>query len=173
MKIFKRFLLLSLLIVTVLIVSIYVSWDAEKEKTYYFPQIEMYLKVHKPPLSKYGYVVFSKDSTFTFSEDIDFVRIYKSEVSEVRFIFNPKEKNRFYLIDRSNNAQVNQVNFAIREINGKDTTFFEQEVIAKMGCISTLKPIYFEITIEGFLQSVFYNNGVEEYLTKAKPINKK
>jgi hypothetical protein len=39
--------------------------------------------------------------------------------------------------------------------------------------LSTLKPTYFEITIEGFLQSVFYNNGVEEYLTKAKPINKK
>ncbi|MDR2684254.1 MAG: hypothetical protein LBB53_02585 [Prevotellaceae bacterium] len=166
------FLLLPLLVIAVFIVYIYVSAVIENNKTYYFPQIETYLKVYKPPFNKYGYVIFSKDSVFTFSDNIDFVKIYKSETSSVNFIFKPAENNKFFIVDKWNNAQINQVNFVMEKINREDTTFFEQEVVAGIGYTRALKPIYFEIFIEGFLQSVFYSdcNGIEEDLIKAEPI---
>lgn len=76
MKKFAIFILVSLLVIAVFVVYLYVSANKEKDRTYYFPQIETYLKIYKPPFRKYGYVIFSKDSVFTFSENIDFVKIY-------------------------------------------------------------------------------------------------
>ncbi|MDR1181412.1 MAG: hypothetical protein LBL13_05505 [Bacteroidales bacterium] len=171
MKKFVFILLLPLLLVAAFVVYCYVSATIENDKTYYFPQIETYLKIYKPPLNKYGYVIFSKDSIFSFSKNIDFVKIYKSETSWVNFIFNPAENNKFYIVDRWNNVQINQINFAVKKINREDTTFYEQEVIVGV-CTQILKPTYFEISIEGFLQSVFYTdcNGIEEYPIKAEPI---
>ena len=173
MKKFIFFILFPLLIAAVFIVYIYVSAAMEKDKTYYFPQIEIYLRVYKPPFNKYSYVIFSKDSVFTFSENIDFVKIYKSKTNWINFVFNPAENNKFYIVDRWNNTQVNQVDFTVEKISRKDTAFFEQEVIAGV-CTSILKPIYFEISVDGFLQSVFYtnHNGIEECLIKAESIKK-
>lgn len=170
MKKFILFLLLPLLIVAVFIVYIYVSASFEKDRTYYFPQIETYLKVYKPPFSKYGYVIFSQDSVFSFSENIDFVKIYKSETSSVRFIFDPTENSKFYIIDRWNNAQINQVNFTVKQISRGDTTIFEQEVISGVNTY-ILKPTYFEIFVEDFLQSVFYiDYNIRESPIKVDPI---
>lgn len=164
------FLLLPLLVVAVFIVYIYVSAFMVKDKTYYFPQVETYMKVYKPPFNKYGYVFFSKDSVFSFSENIDFVKVYKSETSSVSFIFNPAEKSKFYITDRWNNAQINQVNFVVKQINKEDTTFFEQAVISGANTY-ILKPPYFEIFVEDFLQSVFYiDYDIGESPIKAEPI---
>jgi hypothetical protein len=164
------FLLLPLLVVAVFVVYLYVSANNVKDKTYYFPQIETYMKVHKPSFNKYGYVLFSKDSMFSFSESIDFVQVYKSETSSVSFIFNPAESNKFYIIDRWNNAQINQVNFVMEKISREDTTFFEQETIANVCCRQVLKPHYFEISVEGFLQTVFLTSDSTEYTKEISPI---
>ncbi|MDS1031209.1 hypothetical protein RDV77_01035 [Porphyromonadaceae sp. NP-X] len=170
MKKFIFFLLLPLLAVAIFIVYIYVSTSFEKDKTYYFPQIETYLKVYKPPFSKYGYVIFSKDSIFSFPENIDYIKIYKSATTSVSFIFNPAENSKFYITDRWNNAQINQVNFVVKQINKEDTTFFEQAVIAGANTY-ILKPPYFEIFIEGYLQSVFYiDYDIGDSPIKAEPI---
>lgn len=165
------FLLLPLLVVAVFVICINFSAIKEKDKTYYFPQIETYLKIHKPLFNKYGYIIFSKDSIFTFSEKIDFVKIYKSETNSVSFIFNPTEHNKIYIIDRWNNVQINQVNFSLEKINKEDTTFFKQEIICGIS-VQILKPDYLEISVEGFLQSLFYTNykGIEKYPIKAIPI---
>jgi hypothetical protein len=169
-KIIIILFLLPLLCFVVFIAYCYVSAVIESNKKYYFPQIETYLKVYKPPFSKYGYAVFSKDSMLSFSENIDFVKIYKSETSSVSFIFNPLESNKIYVVDRWNNAQINQVNFSIEKINRTDTTFFEQESIAGVNT-HILKSLYFEIFVEGFLQSVFYTDyDIGECLIEAKPI---
>jgi len=170
MKKFIFILLLPLIIVAAFFLYCYTSAVVESDKTYYFPQVETYLKIYKPPFNKYGYVIFSKDSVFAFSENIDFVKIYKSETSLVSFVFNPSENNKFYIVDRWNNAQINQVNFAIKKINREDSSFFEQEVIAGVST-QILKPTYFEISVEGFLQSVFYTDYNKiEYPIKAEPI---
>jgi len=159
-----------LLVIAVFIVYIYVSASFEKDKTYFFPQIEKYLKVYKPPFSKYGYVIFSKDTVFSFSENIDFVKVYKSELSSVSFIFNPLENNNIYVLDRWNNIEINQSNFIIKKINRTDTIFFEQESIGGADT-QILKPKYFEIFIEDYLKSLFYiDYDIRETPIKAEPI---
>lgn len=92
------FLLLPLICFTVFIAYLFVSALIETNKTYYFPQIKTYLKVYKPPFNKYGYVLFSKDSMFSFSKNIDFVKISKSETSWINFVFNPLKKIKFMLL---------------------------------------------------------------------------
>ena len=163
----KKFVFILLLLIAF---ALYCC-SIERDKTYYFPQVATYLKVYKPPFNKYGYVIFSKDSVFAFSENIDFVKIYKSETSLVNFIFNPAENNKFYIVDKWNNAQINQVNFTVEKISREDTTFFKQEVIAGI-CTQILKPNYFEISVDGFLQLVFHTNcsEIEDYPVKAEPI---
>lgn len=160
-----------LLIVAIFFIYNYFLAIKGKDKIYYFPQIEIYLKVYKPPFNKYGYVIFSKDSVFTFSKKIDYVKVYKSEISLVSFVFNPAEHHKFYIIDKWNNAQINQVNFIMEKINRENTTFFEHEIISGI-CTQILKPTYFEISVDGFLQSVYYSdyNGIQEYMIKAEPI---
>ena len=170
MKTLKYFLVLLLLIIMCLIVYLYNYSHSEKERTYYFPQIGIYMKVYKPIFKNYGYVFFSKDSIFSCSEDSDFVRIYKSEVSSVDFIIRPLDNKKIYVVDRWNNAEINQVNFDIRKINREDTTFFEQENIAGLKT-QRLKSQYFEIFIEGYLQSVFYvDYKVSEIPIEIEPI---
>ncbi len=170
MKKLTFFLLIPLLVLTVFFVYLYISANMEKNKTYYFPQIEIYMKVYKPPFNKYGYVLFSKDSIFSFLENSDFVKVYKSETSSASFVFNPAENNKFFITDRWNNTQINQVNFIVKLINKEDTTFFEQTVISGANTY-VLKQPYFEIFIEDFLQSVFYiDYNIGESPIKAEPI---
>jgi hypothetical protein len=170
-KIILFFLLLPILCFAIFVVYIYVSAVLEKDKTYYFPQIETYLNVYKPPFNKYGYVLFSKDSVLLFSDNIDFAKISKSETSLVSFIFNPLEKNKIYVVDRWNKTQINQVDFIMEKISRTDTIFFEQEIVAGANAY-ILKPQYFEISVEGYLQSVFCTNydSIAEYPIKAEPI---
>ena len=59
----------------------------------------MYLKVYKPPFNDYGYIIFGKDSTLSFSENIDFVKIYKSETSSVSYIFNPSDSSTIFFVE--------------------------------------------------------------------------
>ena len=170
MKKLTFFLLIPLLVLAVFFIYLYISANKEKNRTYYFPQIETYIKVYKPPFNKYGYLIFSKDSVFSFSENIDFFKVYKSETSSVHFIFNPAEHSKFYIIDRWNNTQINQVNFVVKRINKEDTTFFEQTVISGVNTY-VLKPPYFEIFVEDFLQSIFYiDYNIGESPIKVEPI---
>ena len=169
MKKLLLILLLPLLFVAVFVVYIYVSAIMEKDKTYYFPQIDTYVKIYKPPFNKNGYVLFSKDSIFSFSENIDFAKIYKSETSSVSFIFNPFEKNKIFVVDWCNNAQINQINFIVEKISRNDTTFFENHIIAGTQTY-ILKYPYIEVFVEGYLQSVFYTDYSGECPNKVEPI---
>lgn len=155
MRHLKYILLFPLFVIMVFIGCLYVSALSEKEKTYYFPQIDIYMTVYKPIFRDYGYVIFSNDSIFSFSEDKDFIRIYKSEVSQIDFVFNPSDSKKIYVVDRWNNAKINEVNFDIMKIKREDTAFFEQEEVAGFHA-QKLKAQYFEIFLEGYLQSVFY-----------------
>lgn len=164
------FLLLPLICFIVFIAYIYVSATIESSKKYYFPQIKTYLRVYKPPFNKYGYVIFGKDSVLPLSDSVDFVKVSKSETSRIRFIFNSSENNKIYVVDRWNNAKINQVDFIIEKIHNTDTTFFEQECIAGLNAY-ILKPMYFEIFVEEFLQFVFFiDHNIGECPVEAEPI---
>jgi hypothetical protein len=166
------FLMLPLLVFVAFVVYFLVSVVTENNKEYYFPQIKAYLKVYKPPFKEYGYVIIGKDSILSFSNNVDFIKVKKSETSWVSFIFNPQENNKIFIVDESDNIiNINQVDFQIEKINRKDTTFFEKHIVAGVDAY-VLKPQYLNISIEGYLQSVFFTNYLDEYPTKAEPIKK-
>ena len=164
------FLLLPLLCFAAFIAYCFVSAMAVSNKEYCLPQIKTYLKVYKPTFKEYGYILFSKDSIFQFSDKVDFVKINKSETSWVSFVFNPLEHNKIFVVDRFDNAiKINQVNYIIEKINREDTTFFEEHIVAGTHTY-LLKPPYISISVEGYLQSVFFTDYHEEYSAKIKPI---
>jgi len=139
------------------------------EKLYYIPQVEMYLKIVKPPLNKYGYVFFSKDSIFSSSEQIDYIKIYKSETSRINIIINPNIKDELYLDDRFNYSTPHAVEYKINKISFRDTTFYEKWNIAGTSTY-VLKYPYMDITFEEYLRSIYVTNYGEDLMTKINPI---
>lgn len=169
----KKYIILSLVLLLSLsafIAYYIIFFIPEKNKEYYFPQIETYIKMHNLPFDNYGHVIFSKDSISSFSDKVDFVEIYKSETSWINFIFNPVENNKIYIVDRYNNiVQINQVDFIFERIDQTDTLFFEKHIVAGTQTY-LLKPPYIEISVDGYLKSVFFTNYYEEYQTKIEPL---
>lgn len=93
-------------------------------------------------------------------------------LSLLHFIFNPSDNKVIYVVDRWNNAKINQSNFMIEKISQTDTVFYEQESIGGTS-IQVLKSKYFEVFIEGGLQSVYYvDYDVCESPIRARPICK-
>ena len=127
----------------------------------------MHLKIYTPPFNKYGYVIFSKDSIFSFSENSDYIKIYKTETSWVSIVFNPLNSKEFYIIDSSNNAEINDVKFHIKRIERDDTLFFESHIVSGAQAY-ILKYPYVSVTVEGYLRSVFFTNYGEKYLNKVE-----
>jgi len=63
------------------------------------------------------------------------------------------------------------VDFSIERTNRGDTTFFENHIVAGTQT-HILKYPYLDISVEGYLQSVFLANGSEEYLHEVTSSNK-
>ena len=165
------FLLSPLIFLAVFAIYIFVSGVMDNNKTYYFPQIETYIKLYKPPFNKYGYILLSKDSAFSFSKNIDYVRIYRAETTGISFIVDPLENYNLYIVDRWNDAQINQVQFGIEKINRDDINFFDKGSISGVNTY-ILKSHFFEFFVEGYLNTVwFLDYDIDENLIKAEPIN--
>nr|WP_320058448.1 hypothetical protein [uncultured Bacteroides sp.] len=160
------FILLGLIILWILAPSFRTT-----EKLYYIPQVGMYLKIIKPPLSRYGYALFNKDSIFSLSEKSDYIKVYKSETASFNIIINPNIENKLYFDDRFNFSVPHPVKYNICKINFRDTTFFEMHNVAgTRTCL--LKHPYIAITVDGYLESVYTTNSYEEYLNKIEPMRK-
>ena len=125
-----------------------------KEKLYYVPQNDMYIKIINPPLDKYGYIVLAQDSVILLSDEIDYIKVCKSETSSIDIICNPNDKKQVYINDRANSSTINSVKYEIRKISFKDPLLFTEEKIAG---ISTylLKPPYFDINFDGYFEEVY------------------
>lgn len=160
------FVILGLIILWILTPSLRTT-----EKLYYIPQAGMYLKIIRPPLSRYGYALFNKNSIFSLSEKSDYIKVYKSETANFNIIINPNIKNKLYLDDRFNFSTPHPVKYNIYKINFRDTTFFEAHNVAST-CTYFLKHPYIAITVDGYLESVYTTNSHEEYPNKIEPMRK-
>jgi hypothetical protein len=158
------------------VIAIFIScyqlivFDSEKKEgeLYYFPQIDTYLKIDRCFGEKYGYIFFSKDSTF--SDTMDYIKKRKTQTTDIKFMFNPLENNKIFLYDHWNSVvEINQVNFIMEKIKNDDTTFFEPRIVngAKTHIV---KPSYFRIVISHNLDAVLFADYEEEYLKWAEQI---
>lgn len=162
MRKFAYILLFLLLIVVAF--SIEFVYKGRIDKVYYLPQIETYIRVYRPSLCKYGYVFLSKDSISLYTGEADFLKIYKSEVNSIRLVFNPLENNNFYIVDRWNNAHINQVNFNIKKIDREDTAFFRIGLVENRYRVPILKPAYVKISIDDYLREISLINDSTSHL---------
>lgn len=171
-KNFLLFVLIQLSIIVIIFLGIVLgpSFYTSK-KLYYIPQFEMYLKIIKPPLDKYGYVVFGKDSVLSLSEQMDYIKIHKSETANIIIIMNPQNKNVLYVDDRFNFSTFNPVKYSINRINFRDSTFFSIGSVAGASTYVLKKP-YVDISIDGYLESIYQTSYNGEYSGELEPISK-
>ena len=170
MKIFRLFIILSILGILIIVVCFYMHAYSMKERTYHFPQISLYLKIVRPPINRYGYIFFSEDSSFSPVDNIDYVRIYKSDVSQIELVFTPSKKETIYLMDCSNNTWISPHSFCFERINKTDTLLFDN-TFSSDATSFVLKRNCFYILIDGYLQFVYYEDkNSTDGLIKALPI---
>ena len=130
----------------------------------------MYLKTIKPPFDKYGYILLSNDSIISLEDNIDCIRIHKSETSNISIIINPNNNNKIFLTEWFNSSIYKAVRYNIDRITFNDTTFFK-------ACISRgthsylLKYPYIDITIDGYLKYVFVTDYNNKYSYKIEPLS--
>ena len=136
-------------------------FNNDKVRSYYFPKIEVYMTIYSPFLKDYGFVYFSRDriSSSSFPKNIDYIKIHKDGISSIIIAFNIYEKTKFYIEDRWNNTTLHPSLFNMQIIDRKDTLFFESKTVPVNGTVidsKTLRPHFFGIYIENYLQSVSY-----------------
>lgn len=140
-----------------------------QDKTFYISQIETYMRVYKPPFNEYGYVYLSKDSVFEMSDHVDFLKVRKSDIGDIYLLFNPGERNKFYIrncrmIPSNNDPQINNFQFEFERISLNDKAFYELEKTEHSCDRYHLKPPYSYIRIDGFLDKVFLGDHNSGYI---------
>lgn len=148
------------MLIMVFLLYVYILGVINQDKTFYISQIETYVRVYNPPFNEYGYVYLSKDSVFSMSDHVDFLKVRKSDVGDIYLLFNPVERNKFYIRDfrmtpSNQDPQINDFYFTFERISLNDTTFYELENTEHRGYKYHLKSPYSCIWIDGFLNKVF------------------
>ena len=144
------------------------AFGTSKERIYHIPQAEMYLKIVKPPMVKYGYVLLSQDSVFSSFDKMDYLKILKSDINQTFIIINPSIKKELYIDDRFYCLDIHQVNYKICKIDFRNTTFYSIHNTALPNPYE-LKSPYIVITIGAFLDYVYFSNVNEKYCTEIMP----
>ena len=139
-----------------------------KERIYHIPQVNMYLKIIKPPMVKYGYVLFSQDSIFSSLDKMDYLKIQKLDITQTIIIINPNIKDELYIDDRFHCLDIHQINYKICRIGFRDTAFFLVNH-ADVPYDYQLKYPYMNITIGAYLDFVSIANYGEKYLRDIMP----
>ena len=140
-----------------------------REKLYYVPKIDMYLKTIYYPKDEFGYILFSKDSTLTLCNTVDYIVVSKQTGDRCAIIFtDPSKKNELHFFIRFGTIyKKNQVHYKliIHKTDLKGVTEFY-----KNGALSTRKP-YFNIEVSDLFESVSVSNYNDKFLHELKPLN--
>ncbi len=142
----------------------------EEDKQYYVAEAEMYIKLVRPPMDKYGYVLFSKDSIFSLSDKVDYLKVHKSDVSSFGLLMNPNQLNEIIVVDQRGWSVVfiNQVKYKIIRRSHEDTLLFEKKEIGGADAHVAKYPNT-SITIDGYLRTVYMESN--DHLHEMNPIN--
>ncbi len=154
----------------IFILYVYISAFFIQEQAYYYTPLELYIKVYKPPFDNYGYVMLSKDSVPSFSEDVDYLKIRRTAIVNVKLVFNPTENNKIYIADRWDDIYINPVKFIMERVTWNDTIIYGTTTIPNSYSFSYLKPHYNEIAIDYYLNSITYRTYTSPGYIQLEPI---
>ena len=133
----SRFISLTILVI---IFTFSMTSCLIKEETHYISDMDMYMKMIWVPSDEQGIVLFGENESLSFSDSIDYIKVYKN-VSTF-FLFDPDEKRKIYvlyetiqqldstnrLVDVSfpNVSKINSYNYQIIEAVLGDTIFYKK-----------------------------------------------
>ena len=137
-----------------------------KERIYYIPQINTYIKLVEPSSCNYGYVFFSGDDRFVNSTD--FFKIWRiGTAGIVKIVFNPEEREVFYILNRyGKHVDINSDKYKMSEIEITDSTFFNEP----QHSITTMKKPYESVSIEYSFEGVYLTFYENTSMKKIYPI---
>lgn len=164
-------LLPTLIIIVISCLYIFRSFYTKDVRLYYIPQAEMYIQIVRPPWNQYGYVIFGSDSNLSVSNQVDYLKIKKSDLSNISIYINPHNKYDLYIVKRYNNIIPYSMKYKIHMIDLFDTTFFEHIKFEGTYIYSFVFP-YVSVNIDGYLQNVYFSDINDNNLSVIEPIKK-
>ena len=157
----------SLLIVIVMWGTLFFGSFIRKERIFYIPQIDTYIKIVEPSNYSYGYVFFSKDCSFINLND--YFKVYKISICGItNILFDPAVKNEFFVRNYCGKcADASSDKYRITcDIEITDTTFFNPP----HNSITTKKKPYKSITIRDAFNKVYLSSYNDTSMTEIFPI---
>lgn len=110
MRIKRKWLLISLayLIPLLIVITIIaVDWSSvikhgerNQERTFYLPQVNVYMRIHRLRVEDHAYVAFSRNGVFSDSWESDYFKFRLHPDNEITFVFNPEERDKVYVFDK-------------------------------------------------------------------------
>ena len=163
MKKYIYILLFPILILGVFIIVLYFSAKSVEYRTYYFPQIKTYMDIYIPSFDKYLYIKFNNDSILQNNKRNYSIKIYRSEINMINFIFDTMN-NKIYVLDNNNHVKfITHSELHIKKIEKHDTSFFTKTIYDNL-ITHKLKSKYFGVFLYGDSPLVYYSdyNGLLE-----------
>lgn len=166
---FKITLILIFLIISIITI-VYIYGYKQRERVYYIPYVNMYMKTIWKPFCNYGIILFGKEKKMVYSKKNDYITVYKNV--NTLFLFNPNEKNILYIeyerfpqfdsIENriiikqiSNIKESNNINYKLYKIDCEDIAFFEKKDLNT----KIIKQPYIEICVWKYFQGVSINHN--------------
>ncbi len=131
-------------------------------KVYYFPQVDIYIKIYKPIFNDYGYVYFSEDAEFSPLCEY-YLKVLRYDANWVSIHFDAVDGHKLYITERED-LEVFHLDDITADCNSSDIGVFKSAKEFNNVDISS-----FYINIEGFLNYV-YINDVKAHLIRVDPI---
>ncbi len=160
-----------LLIILLMFGGILISF-IRPDKLYYIPKLELYLKIITPYMANSGYIVFSRDSLFSFSEEIDYVKVSKVD-DWIRISVDTLNKDRIILYSRFNYIkELNQRHFLLEQQYFKDSiiidSIYREDMNAPLH--DSIQSRYVQIYVTESLNSVLIEENEGEDLKELIPM---
>lgn len=146
----KRFLKYS---VAVLIIILFGSCGTY-EAVYLIPGTSMYVKLVSYFNETDGYIYINDREAFEKQDKPACIRVHRTDVSMTYIVFKRNADSVMYIRNASDNADiVDSGKFSIELVKLGDTTIFHPDSKIKHAFIAN--PPYYEIYIDGFLNSIY------------------
>lgn len=151
------------------IISFLIYQITIKERVYYIPEHNLYVKVSHKPKDDYGYVYFAKDSNGIFRNK-NYLKLQKAVDNCVLSVYLKANKDSIFYISLGNPFEIKSVDFVFIEKERLDSTLFY--VAREPSLYYKVRPEYvttFELS--DFNSDIYVSCDTSIFLKRYTPIN--
>lgn len=173
-------MIIALIPIVLILLYLYISSFSARTKTYYIPDVDLYVKTILTPKDKFGYILFGNNSDILLSDSVDYISVYYNISNSVIINSNKKDTIWYYNQIAYNKLQENEYTILSRAkeihfrdyvivdgVNETDTVFFQKRYMTNPIIIK--KP-YMEISVGERFDGIWIKNAGDSVYTKIEPI---